>query len=154
MTYRNTDDALAAIRSLAQERIREFPTDGLGAVLLGLVANAERRHFEEVTALRLALGALVDHETDPCQLDHHGNCQAHGVSKPCHVAVAKALLKGPLNTDWMRLWDAASEAFLAYRATEDERNVVDRAAGYPHFHEAMSALGQALAEHKAKWAPA
>ena len=146
MTYRNTDDAMAGIRSIAQDRLRRNPQDGEAAVLLGLVGNAERRHFEEVTALRLALDAFVDDE--PCRLDHHGICQAHGIDKPCSVATAKALLTGPLSSDWMRLWDAASEAFMAYLhgpPLPDE---------YDAFEDAMSNLGQSLAEHKAKWAPA
>ncbi|HYE57810.1 MAG TPA: hypothetical protein VD948_04865, partial [Rhodothermales bacterium] len=112
MTYRNTSDHLAGIRAIAQDRLKKNKTDGEAAVLLGLVANAERKHFEEVTALRLALDALVDDE--PCQYDHHGYCQAHSLGKPCSNAVGKALLTGPLTSDWMRLWDAASEAYLAY----------------------------------------
>lgn len=39
---------------------------------------------------RTLLEQFVD--TDPCQYDHHGYCQAHGVSKPCRVAAARAFL--------------------------------------------------------------
>ena len=138
MTYRNTDDAMAGIRSIAQDRLRRCPTDGEAAVILGLVANAERKHFEEVTALRLALEALVDDE--PCRVDGRGFCNTHTLSNPCNVAAGKALLRGPLSSEWMRLWDAASEAFLAHQYACDPE----------HLGDAMSELGQALAEHKAK----
>lgn len=113
---------------------------GRGAILLGLLKNAERQHFEEVTALRLALDDLVDDE--PCSFDHHGYCQAHSLGKPCSNATAKALLTGPLNSEWMRLWEAAGEAFVAWTVatTPDDEA----------FADAMGNLGQALAEHKAK----
>lgn len=137
-------DYLNEIREIAHDRLAANHTDSTAAILLGLVANAERRHFEEVTALRLALDALVDDE--PCEFDHHGYCQAHSLGKPCSNAVGKALLTGPLTSEWMRLWEAASEAFIAWTVT----NSADDDA----FADAMSELGSALAEHKAKWAPA
>jgi hypothetical protein len=40
----------------------------------------------------VALEQLIDDE--PCQYDHHGNCQAHNLGNPCGVAMAiKALAK-------------------------------------------------------------
>lgn len=52
------------------------------------------------TDLENLLRRLVEHETDPCELDHHGYCQAHHLhSPPCPVAVGRKLLgldeKGP-----------------------------------------------------------
>jgi hypothetical protein len=39
------------------------------------------------------LGRLVDHETDPCAEDHHGNCLQHSLSgSPCAVRQARKLL--------------------------------------------------------------
>jgi hypothetical protein len=40
----------------------------------------------------VALGQLIDDE--PCEYDHHGNCQTHNLGNPCGVAMAiKALAK-------------------------------------------------------------
>ena len=47
-----------------------------------------------VGALRGMLHLLVDHESEPCRLDHEGYCQAHGLTRPCTVATAKELLTG------------------------------------------------------------
>ena len=40
------------------------------------------------------LGHFVDHEDQPCRLDHHGACQEHGGSslRPCDVAAGRELL--------------------------------------------------------------
>lgn len=85
-------DFLADIRAVASDMLRENPTSGRAAILLGLVGNAERERFEQVTALRMALRDLLDLHDGPCSYDHEGYCQAHGVSKPCVVAEAvKAL---------------------------------------------------------------
>ena len=40
----------------------------------------------------VALGQLIDDE--PCEYDHHGNCQTHNLGNPCGVAIAiKAVSK-------------------------------------------------------------
>ena len=40
----------------------------------------------------VALGQFIDDE--PCEYDHHGNCQTHNLGNPCGVAMAiKALAK-------------------------------------------------------------
>lgn len=53
----------------------------------------------EIEKLRALLTSCVGSEKDPCEFDHHGNCQAHGsfltgdeVGPSCHVAEARALL--------------------------------------------------------------
>jgi hypothetical protein len=47
----------------------------------------------QIEALRELLAKLVDE--DPCQFDHHGYCQAHGLdAPPCPHQVAKVLLGG------------------------------------------------------------
>lgn len=140
---------LRAIREHAQLLLHTDGLEGHGATLLGLVGNAEREHFEEVTALRLALDDLTDDEE--CRLDHHGYCQTHTLSKPCANATARALLTGPLRSEWMRLWDAASAAYLTWDSWDTDGQARwrrDEVSG------AMAELGHALAEHKAKWAPA
>lgn len=77
--------------------------------LLTQVGAHWRSAFERVTALRLALRDLVDHEDEPCRFDHHGYCQEHTLTKPCAVAVARALLDaGP---------DAGTGLDLNYLAT-------------------------------------
>ena len=46
---------------------------------------------DRIEALEAALADLVDDE--PCRLDHHGGCQAHGfLEPPCGVATALVLL--------------------------------------------------------------
>lgn len=42
--------------------------------------------------LRPHLEALLEMQDEPCRFDHHGNCQAHYVEKPCRVAEARAAL--------------------------------------------------------------
>lgn len=57
-----------------------------------LADNARlRAQTAEATAL---LGHFVDHEDQPCRLDHHGACQEHGGSslRPCDVAVGREWL--------------------------------------------------------------
>lgn len=44
----------------------------------------------EIERLREALAGLVDDE--PCHYDHNGDCQAHFVSNPCEMAVARTAL--------------------------------------------------------------
>lgn len=136
---------LQAIREHAQDMLKYEGLAGRGAVLLGLVGNAERAHFEEVTALRLALDELT--EDTPCRFDHHGYCQEHMSDGPCRNELAKGLLTGARRSDWMALWDAASEAFIAYENTQ----VHVTPAMWDGLHEAMGKLGYALAEHKTKW---
>lgn len=54
----------------------------------------ERKSFERVTALRLALRDLLDAIGDaPCRYDHEGYCQEHFVSSPCEVATARHILE-------------------------------------------------------------
>ena len=43
------------------------------------------------TAVRL-LKEFADHFTGPCELDHHGNCQAHMLEEKCSVKEARELL--------------------------------------------------------------
>lgn len=62
--------------------------------VLGEWEDSEKRAFERVTALRLALRDLLDAIGDePCRLDHHGNCQAHFLGNPCEVAAARTALE-------------------------------------------------------------
>lgn len=126
---------LQAIRELAQEQLHGGDA-GRGAVLLGLVGIAEREHLEQVTALRLALRDLLDY------------CD-NGYETPRVVEAARKVLDGDRESGWMPLWDAASVAVMAYIGWSDNGWLaVDRA----YLHDAMGELGQALAEHKAKWA--
>ncbi len=47
----------------------------------------------EAARLRALVGELLD--PDPCEYDHHGYCQTHGLSEqPCPHERGKALLKG------------------------------------------------------------
>lgn len=50
-----------------------------------------REQLAEATAL---LGHFVDHEGQPCRLNHHGACEEHGGSglRACDVAVGRELL--------------------------------------------------------------
>lgn len=50
-----------------------------------------RAQLAEATTL---LGHFVDHEDQPCRLDHHGACQEHGGSslRPCDVAAGREWL--------------------------------------------------------------
>lgn len=52
-----------------------------------------RREFNLADDLATALIVLIDEE--PCSLDHHGYCQAHGFLSEggCGVAQAKAIVK-------------------------------------------------------------
>lgn len=50
---------------------------------------AERNYVE---ALKTALADFLDNE--PCQLDRHGYCQTHGLSKPCRMVAAREVLSG------------------------------------------------------------
>lgn len=58
----------------------------------GIVAL--RNHFvalmERYERMRTALEAALD--PDPCRLDHHGNCQAHGLGNPCEQSLIRAAL--------------------------------------------------------------
>lgn len=58
--------------------------------LIDLLAMAETDRDDTRALLR----RLVAHEDDPCELDHHGYCQTHGLhSPPCAVRVARKHLK-------------------------------------------------------------
>lgn len=61
-------------------------------VQTALVDNARlRKYLAEAATL---LGHFVDHEDQPCRLNHHGACQEHGGSslRPCDVAVGREWL--------------------------------------------------------------
>lgn len=50
---------------------------------------------KEVERLRAALRGLLDCVGDePCNFDHHGYCQAHFVTEPCEVLLARKALEG------------------------------------------------------------
>ena len=71
----------AAERSFRQEATQAWrrADDALG------VATADNAE------LRKLLAELIDHE--PCRYDHHGYCQAHGLSaQPCRMQRARAAL--------------------------------------------------------------
>ncbi len=38
------------------------------------------------------IGARLAVDPDPCRLDHHGTCQAHGLGDPCEQLLLKAAL--------------------------------------------------------------
>lgn len=49
--------------------------------------------WAERNEARGLLYRFVDHDDEPCWLDHHGYCQAHGLSNgPCRVAEARRIL--------------------------------------------------------------
>lgn len=54
------------------------------------VRNLQNRLAEATTLL----GYFVDHEDQPCRLNHHGACKAHNGSelRPCDVAAGRELL--------------------------------------------------------------
>lgn len=53
---------------------------------LDLYASAADRIVE----LEAALAGLIDDE--PCWYDHHGYCQAHFITSPCEMAIARTAL--------------------------------------------------------------
>lgn len=57
-----------------------------GFALMNLLADAER----QIEDLRALISDFVD--DDPCDLDHHGYCQAHSLQTDCPHARAKKLL--------------------------------------------------------------
>jgi predicted RNA-binding Zn-ribbon protein involved in translation (DUF1610 family) len=81
------------------EEVREVcPNDGVTLQRLTWKRQAEAAYRVAVEGLerekrfREVLQAVVDVDPDPCWLDHHGNCQAHYLGNPCHIAEAKKLL--------------------------------------------------------------
>ncbi|NUQ98323.1 MAG: hypothetical protein HOY79_17825 [Streptomyces sp.] len=58
---------------------------------MGVELERLRVQVAEATTL---LGHFVDHEDQPCRLDHHGGCQEHRGSslRPCDVAAGRELL--------------------------------------------------------------
>ena len=55
--------------------------------------SAQADAVEIVRELGEALeGMVTDEEDDPCWVDHHGYCQAHGLNNPCEMAVARTAL--------------------------------------------------------------
>jgi hypothetical protein len=66
--------------------------DGAVPIARTTTAEAENARLEAENAkLREALKGLIDDE--PCWYDHHGYCQAHYVSNPCEMAIARAALE-------------------------------------------------------------
>lgn len=55
------------------------------------ILEAHRAEQCRAAQLRLALNELIDDE--PCQLDHEGFCQTHGISKPCSMVQARKALQ-------------------------------------------------------------
>ena len=45
---------------------------------------------DRIEKLEAALAGLIDDE--PCWYDHHGYCQAHFITSPCEMAIARAAL--------------------------------------------------------------
>lgn len=93
-------DFLEDIRALARHRLSENKYDGSAAVILGLVANAQRERdrerresFERLTATRLALRSVLDAIGGDCRVDHRGFCQAHFVERVCSVAEGRKVLE-------------------------------------------------------------
>jgi hypothetical protein len=83
----------------AQEKQRkeeEYAASQRAAVILQKKKEAAEEMYE-------ALTYLVD--DDPCQFDHHGNCQTHYLGNLCGVAMAKKALakaRGEEETKWLR----------------------------------------------------
>jgi hypothetical protein len=75
-------------------RAKDAP-GGTAAIMGGLGKEEEKANAELYAAapdMYVALGQLIDDE--PCEYDHHGNCQTHNLGNPCGVAMAiKALAK-------------------------------------------------------------
>ena len=51
-------------------------------------------HIDGLTELARELAEALDRITDdePCRLDHHGYCQEHSLTAPCHTAIAISIL--------------------------------------------------------------
>lgn len=64
------------------ERLRSWRKDD--------AAGAADEAADRIEELEAALRSLIDDE--PCWYDHHGYCQAHGLSSPCEMAEARKLL--------------------------------------------------------------
>lgn len=60
------------------------------ARLNGMGSEREAALMGEIARLRGALAGVVDDE--PCRFDHHGYCQAHFITDPCEMAIARAAL--------------------------------------------------------------
>lgn len=58
--------------------------------------------MSEQPDLREALSGILDMLEPECRYDHHGNCQAHYVEKPCRVAEARAALGVPVSPEGPR----------------------------------------------------
>jgi hypothetical protein len=63
---------------------------------LATVVEEDSRLIEEVAADRAALlaAAKAALDPDPCQLDHHGNCQAHSIGNPCEQKLLREAIAG------------------------------------------------------------
>lgn len=78
------------------------------------------------------LRALVALHPDECRFDHHGNCQAHSLGRPCEIAVARLVIAratgdthpdvGLLNHDVDRGGECREVKSITVEFAEDECN--------------------------------
>ena len=92
---RASEGDTAAIRERADEANRT--KDPIGNLAVGRLLLDLYWAIDEVEGLRTVLGNFVDDE--PCRLDHHGGCQAHGFTEldgfECPMSAARRALGGP-----------------------------------------------------------
>lgn len=71
----------------------EYPLGARGvADLISMVNSSDDKACDQIHRLMSILRRMVDHENDPCELDHHGSCQTHNSGSPCITAVARRSL--------------------------------------------------------------
>ena len=74
--------------------LRSPEAPGGVVLVMGGLGEAEERANAQLYAaspkMYVALSLLIDNE--PCEYDHHGNCQTHNLGNPCAVALGLAAL--------------------------------------------------------------
>jgi len=93
-----TDEAMkdALMTELALCLFNDLTVSETTGRVWAVITAAMAEKDAEIARLREALEGLID--DDPCWYDHHGYCQAHYVTSPCEMAIARQALK-PESTD-------------------------------------------------------
>lgn len=87
-------DRLTAELAKAKERGDELDEHN-GRILADVLRadGAATRLQRRLIRARALLQRFVDHDDEPCNVDHNGYCQAHGLSSaPCKIAEARTFI--------------------------------------------------------------